>query len=212
MIVLVPMILKQDWQMMYLSILLCVMTAVFMTYFTSAREVAKYYVVILVVLGFYSLIATYVLRYFAFAGIINPVIFRNSNRWKFYNFVFAYAVPHSYWHRNFGIFREPGVYQFFVLLAVYLNNYNVDWNRQWKLWVCNVVLAVTMLSTFAMGGYAELGLLVIFLFFDKKWYREKWGKTAAAVVLLAVVGVIGCFFYYMTREDFASSIFSAFKI
>ena len=205
--VILPMVLKRDWQLMYLSILLCILTAVFLTYFTTGREVAKYYVVILTVLAVYSLIASYGLKYLARAEIITPEIFRNSSRWKFYNFWFAYVVPSSHWHRNFGIFREPGVYQFFVLLGVYLNNYSVDWDRQWKLWTCNVLLAVTMLSTFAMGGYAELALLVLFLFFDKKWYREKWGKIAAFAVILAVLGVIGLFFYYMTREDFVHSIF-----
>ena len=29
-------------------------------------------------------------------------------------------------------------------------------------------LAFTMLSTFALGGFAELGLLIVFLYFDKK--------------------------------------------
>ena len=135
-LVVLPMVLKRDWQLMYLSILLCVLTAVFLTYFTNVREVAKYYVAILTVLAVYSLVASYGLKYLARAEIITPEIFRNSNNWKFYNFWFAYAVPSGHWHRNFGIFREPGVYQFFVLLGVYLNNYNVDWDRSWKLWTC----------------------------------------------------------------------------
>lgn len=209
-IIILPMVLKQDWQLMYFSILLCVLTAVFLTYFTSAREMAKYYVVILVVLGAYSILASYGLKPLARAEIIAPEIFRNSNRWKFYNFWFAYVVPSSHWHRNFGIFREPGVYQFFVLLAVYLNNYYVDWNRTWKLWTCNVILGFTMLTTFALGGYAELGLLAIFLFFDKKWYRQKWGKIAAIVVIAAILGTVGCFFYLWNRPSFEHSIFYEF--
>lgn len=205
--VLVPMVLKQDWQLMYLSILLCVLTAVFLTYFTTGREVAKYYVVILTVLGLYSIFATYFLKMPAREGLINPSIFYNSKDTKFYNFWFAYVMPSRHWHRNFGIFREPGVYQFFALLGIYLNNYNVDWDKQWKLWTCNVILAVTMLSTFAMGGYAEMALLVVFLFFDKKWYREKWGKIAALLVILAMIAMVGCFFYLMTTEYFEHTFF-----
>lgn len=202
-----PMVVKKDWQLMYLSILLCVLTPVFLTYFTNSREVAKYYVVILTVLGLYSIFATYCLKMSAREGLINPNLFYNSKHNKFYNFWFAYVMPSRHWHRNFGIFREPGVYQFFVLLGIYLNNYTADWDKQWKLWTCNVILVVTMLSTFAMGGYAELALLVVFLFFDKKWYREKWGKIAAVTALLAVAAVVGLFFYYMTRQDFVHSIF-----
>ena len=205
-----PMILKRDWQLMYFSILLCVLTAVFLTYFTSSREVAKYYVVILTALGAYSLFATYGLKYMARADLIAPSVFYNSNDWEFFNFGLAYAVPSRLWHRNFGIFREPGVYQFFVLLATYLNNYSVDWDKHWKLWTCNVVLAFTMLSTFALGGYAEMGLLILFLFFDKKWYHEKWGKMAAVAFFFAIIAVIGYFFYSYYYREIEKSIFFEF--
>ena len=209
-LIVLPMAVKQDWQLMYFSILLCVLTAVFLTFFISSRETAKYYVVILTVLGIYSMFATYCLKYMARAGLITPSVFLNSNDWEFYNFWFAYAVPSGHWHRNFGIFREPGVYQFFVLLAVYLNNYCVDWNRQWKLWLCNVALAFTMLTTFAIGGFAELGLLIIFLYFDKKWYRERWGKIAGISFVLAMIAVVAYIVYRVVYTYFESSIIYEF--
>lgn len=194
-ILVLPMVAKRDWQLMYFSILLCVMLPVFLTYFTSSREIAGYYVVILTALGAYSIIATYGLRELARAGTLVPNIFYNSNNWEFFDFGFTYVVTWEFWHRNFGIFREPGVYQFFVLLAVYLNNYYVDWNRQWKLWVCNVVLAFTMLTTFAIGGFAEMGLFILFVYFDKKWYREKWGRIAG-ISFLAAMAAIVCYIVY----------------
>jgi hypothetical protein len=172
--------------------------------------VAKIYVVLLVVLGLYSIFATYVLRKLAMAGVIQPAVFENSKGWKFFDFVFAYAVDLKYWNRNCGIFREPGVYQFFVLLAVYLNNYWVDWNRQWKVWFCNVALAFTMLTTFAIGGFAELGLFIVFIYFDKKWYREKWGKIAGVAAILALAGAVGYFFYSMNQPGFNKSILYEF--
>ena len=206
-VIVLPMVLKRDWQLMYFSILLCVLTAVFLTYFTSGREVARYYVVILVVLGLYSLIATYGLKWPARKEILTPPIFYISNEWEFFNFGFAYVVPASHWYRNFGIFREPGVYQFFVLLAVYLNNYAVDWDKPWKLWTCNVVLAVTMLSTFAIGGFAELGLFVPFLYIDKKYYREKWGRIAAVAVILGLFALVGLMIWRTLQPFFEHSIF-----
>lgn len=205
-----PMAVKRDWQLMYFSILLCVLTAVFLTYFTNVREVSKYYVLILVALGVYSIVVTYCLKKPAREGLINPAVFYNANDWEFFNFGLAYVNTAKYWHRNFGIFREPGVYQFFVLLAVYLNNYCVDWNRQWKLWACNVALAFTMLSTFALGGFAELGLLIVFLYFDKKWYRESWGKAAGIGSVILLVGAVGYFFYRMHQPFFNKSILFEF--
>ncbi len=209
-IILIPMLVKQDWQLMYFSVLLCLLFSVFLTYFTTSREIAKYYVVILTALGLYSIFATYVLRELAQAGILTVPVFLNSNDWDFYNFGFAYAVTWEYWHRNFGIFREPGVYQFFILLAVYLNNYLVDWDKNWKLWLCNVALAFTMLTTFAIGGFAELGLFILFVYFDKKWYRENWGKIAGAVFALAMAAVVGYILYRIRQPAFESTVFYEF--
>lgn len=198
-ILLLPMVVKQDWQMMYFSILICLFFAVFLTYFTSYREVSKYYVVILCGLGLYSVIATYLLKGFAADGTLQVPVFYNSNDWEFYNFGLSYVVTWELWYRNFGIFREPGVYQFFILLAVFLNNYAVDWKKTWQLWLCNVILAVTMFTTFAIGGFAELGLFVLFLYFDKKWYKEKWGKIAAVTAVLAVIALIA----FIIRQYYA---------
>lgn len=209
-ILVLPMAVKRDWQLMYFSILFCVLTGIFLSYFTSCSDVAKIYVVLLVVLGIYSIFATYVLRKLAMADVIQPAVFVNSKGWQFFDFVFAYAVDLKYWNRNCGIFREPGVYQFFVLLAVYLNNYWVDWDRQWKVWFCNVALAFTMLTTFAIGGFAELGLFIVFVYFDKKWYREKWGKIAGISFTAAMIAVTGYVVYRVIWTFFENTILYEF--
>lgn len=189
-ILLIPMLGKRDWQMMYFSILLCLFFAVFLTYFVTLQEVAKYYVIILAVLGAYSLVGMYVLKDLVADCVIWVPIFTNSAGMQFYNFGLTYVVPWEYWHRNFGIFREPGVYQFFLILGIYLNHYAVSWKRNAMMWLVTAVLTVTMISTFAIGGFIELGLLAVFLYFDKKYYRMKGGKVlgaAAAAVLAALV-------------------------
>lgn len=209
-VLLLPMLAKRDWQLMYFSVLLCVLFSVFVTYFTTSREVAKYYVVLLTALGLYSIFATYFLRELAWRDQISVPVFYNSNDWEFFHFGLTYAVTWENWNRNFGIFREPGVYQFFVLLAVYLNNYFVNWNKPWKLWLCNTALAFTMLTTFAIGGFAELGLFILFLYFDKRWYREKWGKIAGVSFLLAMTAVVGYILYRVLWTSFETTIFYEF--
>lgn len=209
-ILLVPMVAKRDWQLMYFSILLCLLFPVFLTYFTNSREVAKYYVITLTILGVYSIFATYILRELVWTGAFTVPVFYNSSEWPFLNFGLAYAVDWDFWNRNFGIFREPGVYQFFILLAVFLNNYYVDWDKNWKLWLCNVTLAFTMLTTFAIGGFAEMGLFILFVYFDQKWYREKWGKIAGAVFLLAMAAVVGFILYRIRQPYFELTIFYEF--
>ena len=185
MVVLLPMLVKRDWQMMYFSILICLLLPVFLSYFVSFRETARYYVLSIAFLSAYSLLGMYVLKWLANDGVIPATIFYNSQGAGLYNFGLACVVPDPYWYRNFGIFREPGVYQFFLILGIYLNHYAVQWEKQSRMWLISGVLAVTMFTTFAIGGFIELGLFALFLYFDKGYYRSKAGKLLAAAAVAA---------------------------
>jgi hypothetical protein len=117
------------------------------------------------------------------------------------------VVPNSYWHRNFGIFREPGVYQFFVILGIYLNHYGVSWKREWMMWAVSAVLAATLISTFAIGGFIELGLLTVFLYFEKRYYRTKLGKLAVVAVIAAALFVAGQIVYALRMSMFEQTVY-----
>ena len=184
--VILIMVLKRDWQIMYFSIALCLIFPVFLTYFTDSCRVSRYYVVILTALALYSLIATYFLRNLVWAGYLTVPVKSNDANMEFFDFFLCYAGTNPYWRRNFGIFREPGVYQFFLLLGLYLNNYTADWERKRTAWLCNGILTVTMISTFSIVGYAALGAFALFLFFDKGYHRTKTGRIAAVSVCVAL--------------------------
>ena len=47
-----------------------------------------------------------------------------------------------------------------------------------------------MVSTFATGGVAEMALLAVVLFFDKKWYRSKKICAAAIALVLCAAAVV----------------------
>lgn len=180
----VPMVAKKDWQIMYFSILLGIFVAIFFSFFMTKEEVGKHYVVILTILAGYSLFAHYVLKPMALSGIITPQEFVNSIDNPFYNFGLSYVPTWFWWYRNNGVFREPGVYQFFLILALYLNNYTISWKKKWKLWFINLILAVTILSTYSTNGIVELGLLAVLIFFEKKYYRNRvfYGISVAVVI------------------------------
>ncbi|MDO5544814.1 MAG: hypothetical protein Q4F81_03150 [Eubacteriales bacterium] len=185
------MVLKRDWQIMYFSILLCLIFAVFLTFFTDIKGVSKYYVVILTALSVYALIATYVLRKLGYMGVIpHPRSVTNDAGMVFFDYGLCFAVDHRYWHRNFGIFREPGVYQFFLLLGLYLNHYQVQWKKEGTRWAFTAVLTVTMISTYSIGGFAELGLFAVFLYIDKKYYRTQAGRWVGIGCIAAAVAVV----------------------
>ena len=188
--ILAPMAAKRDWQMMYFSIVYCILLAVLLSYFVSCRQISKVYVCIVTALAVFSLVTSYGLRFLADRGILVPPTFANDYDAEFYNYIFSFVSITFAKERNFGIFREPGVYQFFLFLALYLNNYHTDWEKESHMWIVSGILTVTMLSTFATGGVAATGLFVLALYFDKKVYRTKIGRilTVSILALLAVVG------------------------
>ena len=191
-VILLPMAVKRDWQLMYFSMFIYLLFAVFLTYFVSLEDTAKYYVGILCVLSVYAILATYVLRLLPDGGLVSVPTFTNDKGRSFYNFGLAFVSIKQVKDRNFGIFREPGIYQYFLLLGLYLTNYTVVWKRRRDLWLANSILAVTMVTTMATGGVVCLGLFVIVVFFDKRMYRDKrprWIAIALAAVLAVVLAV-----------------------
>lgn len=187
-VLLLPMVLKGDWQLMYVSVLMCLFIGIFFSFFLHWRVAAKYYVLILTAVGVYSVAATYFLRQLPDRGIFHVPVFYNSIGHMFHNFGFAIVSDEYVRMRNFGIFREPGVYQYFILLALFLNNYSVSWKRERSMWAVNVILAVTMLSTLATGGIVELALLAVAVFFHKKLYKSKkaWLLIALGAAVLGI--------------------------
>lgn len=189
-VMLFPMAAKQDWRLMYFSILLGSYVAVLFSYFATTEEVSRVYVVTMAVLAGFSLLTHYGLRYLAEAGIVQVPTFVNYNGYEFYSFGLSIESVTFVKNRNFGLFREPGVYQYFLILALFLNNYRVSWQKNSQLWLINGVLAVTVLSTFATGGVIEMGLLAVVLFFDKKWYKSKLGLGLCLAGVLCVGGAM----------------------
>lgn len=206
-ILLVPMLLKRDWQMMYFSVLICLFFAVFVSFFAKLEDVARYYLMSMLVLCLHSLLTMYVLKPIALAGKLEVPFVFNSVGGQFYNFGLSFVVPDAWWHRNYGVFREPGVYQFFLILGLYLNHYAVCWKKNWQMWFLSGILAVTMLSTFAVGGFIEMGLFAVFLYFDKAYYRQRSGKilglAAVAAVIAAVIGLLLIF----RNQSFGDTVF-----
>lgn len=209
-VLLVPMVLKRDWQMMYFSILICLLLPVFLSYFASLEDVARWYLVSITALSAYSLVGMYVMKGLANDGVIPATVFYNSQGAGLYNFGLACVVPDPLWRRNFGIFREPGVYQFFLILGLYLNHYVAQWKNARTMWGITAVLAVTMVTTFAIGGFIEMGLLAVFVYFDRKYYRSKLGKVLAGAVIAAALGGLTFILLEIRKPGFELTIYYEF--
>lgn len=193
-VILGPMLIKQDWQAMYFSILLCWFFAVFLTYFTTVEELGRWYVLIFAFLSVYSLAGIFVMKPLVHAGILPGNNFDSPGGWHMFNFGLTFVCDKNIHMddalRAFGIFREPGLYQIFLFVAIQLNNYTVQWDMQWKMWAVDVVLFTSLLTTFATGGVLALGLYIVFLFFDKGLYKNKHLRLLAVVLVIAGIAAL----------------------
>ena len=180
--ILIPMCIKRDWQMMYFSILLSILMGVFFSYFVTCAQAGKGFCIVMAVLAVYSL-AAFALRPLADRGILTPPVFANAYGGEFYNYILAFVPKTMVRDRNFGIFREPGVYQFFLFLALYLCFYHVAWEKELHMWCCCGILCLALLSTFSTGAIAAMAVLLVTVYFEKKLYRSSLGKLLPALVL-----------------------------
>ena len=193
-LMLLGMVVKQDFQMLYFSILLYILFAVFLTFFVTVQEAATCFVLLHTFLGAYTLVGMFVLKPLVQAGLLTGNEFMSPGGWFMYNFGLTYTTYMNNAQdaalRAFGIFREPGLYQVFLFIAIQLNNYTVQWRKSWHMWAVDAVLFATLLMTFATGGVFALGLYTVFLFFDKKLYKNKWLCILAAAAVVAAVALV----------------------
>ena len=194
-IMLAPMLLKRDWQMMYMSVLLCLWIGVFFSFFWNIEDAAKCFVVILSAISVYSILATYILRIFPDQEIFAVPVFYNGSGHMFHHFGLSVVSDEFVRLRNFGIFREPSVFHCFILLALYLNNYTVHWEKEKWLWINNVIFSAAMVSTFATGGFVELAMVALVVFIHKKLYKNKkiWILIGVMAFLLVVIVAVSIY-------------------
>lgn len=174
---------------MYFTILLGWFFAIFLTYFTTVQELGRWYVLIFTMLSLISLLGLFVLKPLVLAGVLPEIRFDSPGGWHMFNFGLTFVCDKNIHMddalRAFGIFREPGLFQIFLFVAIQLNNYWVEWEKPWQMWTVDAVLFVSMLTTFATGGVFALGLYIVFLFFDKGLYKDRRLQILAVLAVIA---------------------------
>lgn len=163
----------------------CMTITEFAIYF---EKVLYFFAVISVVL---TLIAEINLSFFS----IFPIFYNSANT-PFYN-LGVYLVPVSAGLlRNYGIFREPGVYQMFLLLGLVFHLFFSDEVRIYKIFA--YILAIIL--TFSTTGYIALAIyLILYLNKNNITYFEQ--KKKFMIVCLVAIGML----IMATQTDLLSS-------
>ena len=108
----------------------------------------------------------------------------NSAGNRFYN-AFLYVQPawSSASLRNYGIFREPGVYQMYVIVALLFTIANEQKSEIKKV----IVLVVTVITTVSTTGYIALAVVILIYLRKKTNVTKNQKKIIMMVVSLGVL-------------------------
>ena len=193
---LVPMVVKRDWTMMYFSILFCICVGVFFSYFATVEQMAKVYVLTLVPIVVYGLLATYVFLPLLELGLYSMPVFTYSCG-DYLNYGLCWVAYRNTIHyfRLYTIFREPGVTQFFLILALYMNNYWIIWKNRRTYWALNILFAAAVAATLSTTGMVELLLLIPAIFIDKKLYKDK--QIMKLTIAACIAGALALFVIFL---------------
>jgi len=167
-LVLITIILNNDLTGGYFKILVCLLIGFSFTIYLQLDIFTEKYIRVMLFLSICSLLALYLLK---------PIIlllpeaifprFLNSEELPLINARFSYIVNRDGYYRNFGIFREPGVYQVFLNFALIFELFAVK--RSAKI-AYVAILTATIITTFSTPGIltALILILVYILQKDKK--------------------------------------------
>ena len=149
--IILTMIIKSDYQLYNFSLLVFIFIGFVVSYVYEYKEFIKAFINIMIFISMYSLITTYLFKpLIIHTGINFPTIINSVNN-VFYNFIFSFALTAESYIRNFGFFREPGVYQVFIILALIFLTFvkNIKIKSRKKI-IYTLIFTVTILSTFQL--------------------------------------------------------------
>lgn len=194
-LVLISGILNEDLRTGYFYKCIILILSCEITKSLNLKEFAIIFEKNLFVLAFVSVVCTLIAEINLSIFSIFPVFYNSANT-PFYN-LGIYMIPVSkLLLRNYGIFREPGVYQMFLILALLFHIYYTEKIRISHL----AVFILGIVFTFSTTGYIALALFLL-LFLIKKNDIFSENKKKYIVVFLLILGII----YMITQTNLLST-------
>lgn len=161
----------------------------------TLKDFAQIFEKFIFMLAVISVICTFIAEISLSVFSIFPVFYNSANT-AFYN-LGVYMIPtSSILLRNYGIFREPGVYQMFLILALIFHVYYTEKIKVRHLFI--FILAIVL--TFSTTGYIALLFFLILLLIKKNDFFSD-NKKKYIIVVLIMIGIL----YMVTQTDLLSS-------
>lgn len=112
-------------------------------------------------------------------------VFYNSAGTEFYNLMVCMIAVPDVTIRNYGIFREPGVFQMFLMLSLLFYTYYGGRIKIYRLVIYLIALGLTYSTT----GYIAAGIFLI-LYLVKYSRKNSEKRTKQVMVVLIIAGLV----------------------
>lgn len=200
----VSMSLSVDFSIKYFYECMVLILASFFCVNVSFDIFCKYYSKIMFCLALCSVI-TFVIYEIAYSVLeIFPLI-ENTGGHEFYNMGLSFVQKKMmyYSHRNYGVFREPGVYVFYLIFAVIIELFYNNEISAKKI----VTLSLATFLTFSTAGW----IILFFVFFIYLLLINKTLNSGRKKFILSIMIFIGVF-YILRNQNFVDEfIFHKFS-
>lgn len=199
-VVVISMMINRDIRSGYFSIIIVIVMSYLFAYYVEFKSFFVCLEKIVYVLSICSIIGTIVAK--MVPGLLSyfPTI-TNSAGFEFSNgLVFVYS---DIWGRSFGIFREPGVFQMFIILGTIIYLYIAE-----KISIFRVVIySIAIILTYSTTGF--IALFIVLLLYMVKLGKQNIKLFCSLIIVFCVgVGVL------ITKTNVLSAngiVFSKFR-
>ena len=147
-----------------------------------------YYDRIMKTLAFLSLIGYFGFLLYKEVANYFPTVINTAGR-EFYN-LFIIMIPNYGYDgvliRNWGVFREPGVFQMYLIFALLLQLFvfsrvNIK---------TSIIYIIAIITTYSTTAYIVLIILIMTYFMSKSKSQHKEKKTIALFLLITILGIM----------------------
>ncbi len=194
------MLLKRDFTLMYFSCIFAIYFSIFLSYILSVKQFFRIFINVVVILSVFSLVVGYLLRNIVFSNAESLMIVENSVGLQFINCFGTFLVVDPGYLRNFGIFREPGVFQFFLIISLIFELFFIKRANVFKKTVIILILLIGSFTTFSTTGMIQIILIALAVLVEnvKKIYIS---KIKALIVFFACFALICIFIYFVQNNN-----------
>ncbi len=195
-IIMLSMIINDTYTLMYFSITFAIFISFLLSLYFNYEDFMKMFTNIMIFLIIYSFLVTYF-----FGDFIEVTTFKNIANFEFSNYIFCFDPVKEGYVRIFSIFREPGVYQIFILIPLYF--YLIQKKKLVKGDFLKIfVLVLGLISTFSVTGWITFMILLLIWMIKIVNYKNlinfiKTNKKISTVILLFIILIATILLYFV---------------